>query len=105
MHSKNGPAADEQLLGESTKAGVKISEQFRHLLFGKPPRKARHQSLAGEHHATHLGVRRRRAARQGRPHEDCMKIGRNFFEREVIVLMAMRTADGIEMLALSLVRR
>ena len=84
---------------------MKIYKQIRHLLLGKPPREARHESLSGQDHPPHFRVRRGRAAWQGRPFENCMEIWGNFLEREVIVLVAMRAADGIEMLTLSLLRR
>lgn len=89
----------------SQRIPTQVGDQCIHLLIGESPRKARHHALACEHHAPHLGVSCRSAAGQRSPFEDAMQVGWNLFESQIIVLMAVRTADGIQMLAVRLLRR
>lgn len=81
---------------------MKIGEQFRHLLLGKATGKTWHHSLASEHHAAHFGIGCRSPARQRGPFEDSMQVGWNLLESQIVVIVAVRTPDGVEMLAIGL---
>jgi len=81
-----------------TQTGVKIGEQRGHLLVRKPAGKRRHHSLPSQHNARNLGVAGRRTAGQSGSGKDPMQVGRNLFEIEVVVLVAMSAANIVEVL-------
>jgi hypothetical protein len=84
---------------------MQISEQRRHLLLGKPPRKTRHFALAHKDQSPHLGIRSRSATRQFFPAHCAVNIRRRRLQRQVVVLMAMRASHCVKMLPFGLLRR
>lgn len=87
-----------------SQAGVKVGEQIRHLLVGESANKRRHHTLPCQYDYPDLSIARRGTAGEGRVPEHGVKIGRNFLERQIIVFMTMRTANGVKMLPFCLLR-
>lgn len=88
----------------SSQAGVQIGQQRGHLLIGKTAGEGRHQALACQDYAPNFGVGCGRAAGQRGSQEDRMQIRRDLLERQVVVLVAVGTADGVEVFAVHLLR-
>ncbi len=86
----------------SPQPGVQIGQQSCHLLSRKATRKRRHHSLARQDHALHISVARRGSAGQSRVLKDRMQIGRDFLERQIVVLVAMGAANVVKVLPFEL---
>ena len=78
---------------------MQVSQKRRHLFVVEAPCKPRHQSPAHKDILPNRGVRCRNAAGQRLAVKDTVQIGRDFLEGEIIILMAMRAANLIEVLA------
>ena len=94
-----------RLLESLPQASMKVGQQRLHLRLTESPRKARHHTLAGQHHAADVGISRRSAAGQNRTPEYSMEIGRNLLQCEVIVIVAMSAAPLVKVLPFYLLRR
>ncbi len=81
---------------------MQVGNQGGQLLVGKPAGKSRHHPLAREHHALKLPIAGRRAAGKGTLRENSMQIRRNLLEVQVVVLVAMGTANLVEVLTFRL---
>lgn len=85
-------------------AGMQISEKSSHLIVCESPGKGRHHSLACQNNFPNFFVRNWCSTRKRRMCKYPMQIRRNFLEAEIVVLVAMRAAHGIEMLPFRLLR-
>lgn len=92
-----GPRANE-IFGELAQSGVQISQERAHLLVVKASGKRRHHSLPGEDDPLHCIVGCGCSTGQRRSRKDAVQIGRNFFQGEIVVLVAMRAPHRVEML-------
>ncbi len=90
---------------ELAQSCVQVSQQGRHLLVAKAACEGRHHSLPRQYDAPHFRVGRGRTAGQRRSSEHPMQIRRNLLQRQVIVLVAVRAAYLVEMLAFGLLGR
>ena len=83
---------------------MQIGNEICHLFVCEAPREGRHHSLAGENDAAHFSVGGRRSAGERAVREDSVQIGRNFLQLKVVVFVAVRAADRVEMLPFRLLR-
>lgn len=77
---------------------MEVGQQVGHLLVRKATIKGRHHSLSDDDDAADLGIRGGFAAGKRRSGEEAVEVGRNLFERQVVVAMAVGAADFIKML-------
>ncbi len=84
------------------KPRVQIRHHRIHLLLRHLIRKRRHRSLPSHQYLFDLCIRRRLAIRQSVPAEDTMQTRRNPLQAQIILLVAVRAANVIQMLAFSL---
>ena len=84
---------------------MKVSQQRGHLLLGESSREPRHQSPAGKNILPYRGIRRWNAAGQCLAFKEPMQIWRNFLQRQIVLLVAMRAAHLVEVLAFRLLLR
>ena len=68
------------------------------MLIVETSQKRRHHSLPGKDDQFHCIVGRRCSTGKRRPRKDAMQIGRNLFQGEIVVLVAMRTPHRVKML-------
>jgi hypothetical protein len=86
-------------------ARVQISHHLVHLFLRHLIRKRGHRSLPCSQYLLNLRVRRRLALRQCVPAEDTMQTRRNLLQVQIVLFVAVRTANVIQVLAFSLLLR
>ena len=74
------------------------------MLVGEAAGESGHQTLAGKDHAADLGIGCGRAAGKSGTSENRVQIRRDFFERKIIVLVAVGAAGLVEVLPFLLLR-
>ncbi len=82
----------------SVHAGVEINEQVTHLLASKATGKGRHHSPARKHRTLNILIRSGQSAWQNRLIKQSVQVGRDLFQPQIIVFMAMRTARIVKVL-------
>jgi hypothetical protein len=82
--------------------GMQVGNQGGHLLVGKPAGKSRHHPLARERHALKFPIAGRCAAGKSTLRENSMQIRGDLLEVQVVVLVAMSTANLVEVLTFRL---
>lgn len=85
-------------LGRSAQTGMKIGQQGGHLLVREPAGKGGHHPLPGKDHALHFGIGGRGSTGQRGAGKDAMKVGRDFLQVQVVILVAVGAADRVEVL-------
>lgn len=84
---------------------MQIGEQRCQLLVGEPAGEGWHHAFAGKHHVTDFPIGRGCATGQRGVREHAMQVGWNFLEIEIVLVVAVRAADQVEMFAFGLLLR